>query len=398
MNIQKTMRPKDVMRSLKLLTCVFTLSSLIAHVCNAVPMTFFVTTTADSGPGSLRQAILNSNANNPSPGVNTISFAGFSGTITPLTTLPSATMPVLIDGYTAAGASPNTNGFGQGSNAVITVEIKGPGAGVGLPVTNGLVLNVGSDGSTIRGLSINNFANVRVETPGSPTLTLANGIVIVSNNNTITGNFIGLDTTGVTPFINCRGIFNLGNNNTIGGATPDLRNVIVGGAIGAGEVIINEGIIGTLIAGNLIGLTKNGDVAPITGTNYGILTVGGELTIDNNVIAGHSAANIFLIMIQFAPTLFAQTITNNLIGTDVTGQQSITPQGVGIITLSTANLPGTYAINNNIVSGNTYGILLGQNGYVPIIDAYISGNFIGTDSTGSFAIPNTLDGILIDSA
>ena len=36
-------------------------------------------------------------------------------------------------------------------------------------------------------------------------------------------------------------------------------------------------------------------------------------------------------------------------------------------------------------------------GIVPIIDAYISGNFIGTDSTGSFAIPNTLDGILIDS-
>ena len=154
----------------------------------------------------------------------------------------------------------------------------------------------------------------------------------------------------------------LGNNNTIGGATPDLRNVIVG-AIGAGAAMYNDAIIGTLIAGNLIGLTKNGDVAPVTGTNYGIFTFGGELTIDNNVIAGHSAANIFIEMVQFAPTLFAQTITNNLIGTDVTGQQSITPQGVGIIALSTANLPGSYAINNNIVSGNTYGILLGQNGY-----------------------------------
>ena len=206
MNIQKTMRPKDVMRSLKLLTCVFMLSSLIAHVCNAVPMTFFVTTTADSGPGSLRQAILNSNANNPSPGVNTISFAGFSGTITPLTTLPSATMPVLIDGYTAAGASPNTNGFGQGSNAVITVEIKGPGAGVGLPVLNGLRLGAGSDGSTIRGLAVNNFANVLINAPGSPTLTLANGIRVDSSGCNITGNFVGLDTTGVTPFINARGV------------------------------------------------------------------------------------------------------------------------------------------------------------------------------------------------
>ncbi len=65
---------------------------------------FVVTTTADSGPGSLRQAILDSNA---LPGAtNTIDFdiAG-SGvqTIVPLSPLPPITASVLIDGTTQPG-------------------------------------------------------------------------------------------------------------------------------------------------------------------------------------------------------------------------------------------------------------------------------------------------------
>ena len=162
-------------------------ASLANQMCNAAPMTFFVTTNADSGPGSLRQAILSSNANNPSPGLNTISFTGFSGTITPLTTLPTATFPVLIDGYTALGASPNTNGFNQGSNAVITVQLQGPGAGIGLPVLNGLRLGAGSDGSIIRGLAIYNFASM---TPA--TGTYGNAIRVDSNGCSITGNLLDL--------------------------------------------------------------------------------------------------------------------------------------------------------------------------------------------------------------
>src|SRR5947199_2927262 len=65
------------------------------------PQTYTVTGTANSGSGSLRQAILNSNGNFPGP--NTIVFnipgAGVH-TIAPLTSLPALTVPVLIDGYT----------------------------------------------------------------------------------------------------------------------------------------------------------------------------------------------------------------------------------------------------------------------------------------------------------
>src|SRR5438067_10009320 len=64
---------------------------------------FTVTTTADAGPGSLRQAILDANAN---PGLDTIAFAIGDGgvqTIRPSSALPTVTDPVLLDGTTPTG-------------------------------------------------------------------------------------------------------------------------------------------------------------------------------------------------------------------------------------------------------------------------------------------------------
>src|SRR6185369_3198708 len=68
-----------------------------------LPSGIDVTNTADSGPGSLRQAILNSNA---SVGVvDTIRFAIGTGvqTIRPLSPLPTITDPVIIDATTQPG-------------------------------------------------------------------------------------------------------------------------------------------------------------------------------------------------------------------------------------------------------------------------------------------------------
>ena len=63
-----------------------------------------VTTTADSGPGSLRQAILNSNS--LTGATNTVEFdiGGYGvRTITLLSPLPAVTGPLLIDGTTQPG-------------------------------------------------------------------------------------------------------------------------------------------------------------------------------------------------------------------------------------------------------------------------------------------------------
>ena len=66
-----------------------------------LPSTFTVLNLADSGPGSLRQAILGADAG---PGGDTIAF-NISGagvhTITPLSPLPALTAPgTVLDGYT----------------------------------------------------------------------------------------------------------------------------------------------------------------------------------------------------------------------------------------------------------------------------------------------------------
>src|SRR5207245_2771692 len=98
-----------------------------------------VTNTNDSGPGSLRQAILDANAN---AGADMIAF-NISGagahTIIPASALPTITDPVTIDGTTQPGFSGNP-----------LIELNGSNA-----FGNGFTINAGS--STVRGLIINRF-------------------------------------------------------------------------------------------------------------------------------------------------------------------------------------------------------------------------------------------------
>src|SRR5262245_58883669 len=105
------------------------------------PSTFTVLNTDDSGPDSLRQAILDSNDN---PGADTIAFdvaGGGEQTIQPLSALPEITDSVVIDGTTQPGY--------VGRPLIV---LNGTTAG---SVANGLTISAGS--STVRGLVINSF-------------------------------------------------------------------------------------------------------------------------------------------------------------------------------------------------------------------------------------------------
>ena len=88
------------------------------HMAEAA--TFTVTTTADSGPGSLREAISDANAN---AGVDAIGFdiaPGGIQTIALLSVLPTITDPVIIDGTTQPGFA-----------GTPIIELTGTSAGVG---------------------------------------------------------------------------------------------------------------------------------------------------------------------------------------------------------------------------------------------------------------------------
>src|SRR5204862_8353401 len=104
-----------------------------------------VTTTNDSGPGSLRQAITDANAN---AGADTIDFnipgAG-QQTITVSSNLPDIVPTVIIDG-------------GHGGVATNRVELSGAGiVGVGL-----FVNTAAADGSEVRNLVINGFTTRQI--------------------------------------------------------------------------------------------------------------------------------------------------------------------------------------------------------------------------------------------
>ena len=104
--------------------------------------TFVVSNSGDSGSGSLRQAIVDSNS--AAGTTNTIDFdipgSGVQ-TITPLSPLPAITNSVLIDGESQPGYA-----------GTPLIELSGSQAGGG----DGLLIT-GSD-VTVRGLDINNFA------------------------------------------------------------------------------------------------------------------------------------------------------------------------------------------------------------------------------------------------
>jgi uncharacterized repeat protein (TIGR01451 family) len=104
-------------------------------------ITFVVTNTNDSGPGSLRQAITDSEAQGSTvalpnhivfdipetdPGKDPVTGAFV---IRPLSHLPALFATTVIDGYTQPGAAPNTTPIDQPYNAKFRFELDGCPAG-----------------------------------------------------------------------------------------------------------------------------------------------------------------------------------------------------------------------------------------------------------------------------
>jgi uncharacterized repeat protein (TIGR01451 family) len=244
------------------------------------PATFTVVNTDDSGPGSLRQAILDSNANGTPGQVNLIQFnesqpfvPGHAFTIKLASPLPAVTAPVVIDGYTQKPAGPNTtdpNSSTQFNSAFIVMELDGSAAGA-----NADGITVSADNSIVRGLAINGFSEA--------------GIVVGGNNDLVSGDFIGTDTTGTIARGNGVGVLITGANDHIGTSNLGDRNFISGNGSG----IVVNGATAASIQNNGIGVDTSG-VKGLGNTNLGVEVVagtgaliGGRGTNEGNIIAGN---------------------------------------------------------------------------------------------------------------
>lgn len=354
----------------------------------AAVATFIVSNTNDTGAGSLRQAILDANAN---AGADTIAF-NIPGTgvqtISPLAALPTISDAVVIDGYTQPGSSVNT--LADGDNAVLLIELNGTNLGGGALLFSGIVINTSN--CVVRGLVINRF-------PGD-------GIFFTSpsgttTNNVVEGNFIGTNPAGTVALGNNNGIgINFSTNNLIGGTTPAARNVI--SANGSRGISVSTGASATTIQGNFIGTTASGTGAlgnnsgGISSAGNGPDTIGGTAAGARNVIsANQNNAGIFVQ----SGTATGPVIAGNLIGTDVTGTTAL-GNFFGIWlnfgpSLGNSTIGGSTPGAANVISGNrSHGVLMTGDSR----NNQLLGNLIGTDITGSKPLGNAGNGVSIEAA
>ncbi|HEX4590516.1 MAG TPA: FG-GAP-like repeat-containing protein [Gemmataceae bacterium] len=297
------------------------------------PAVFTVSTTADAGAGSLRQAILDADAH---PGLDSIQFAISTGpqTIAPATALPDITDPVVVDGASQPGYS--------GTPLIV---LSGSAAPVG---TSGLVL-ANHTGSTVRGLEIINFSK-----DFTGTFVDAAGINIRNGGgHTIQGDYIGTDGTTADPNGYAGVLVNNSANNLIGGTTAAARNVISGNG-GVGVFVANPLSTGNSIQGNYIGTDATGAHAiPNGAANFsigGIVIAGfganGSVPVGKNNVGGTAAGAGNLIAFERFAVQVVGSSGNPILG------NSMHDNGVGILLDSTfhPNHPPT----DNVTGGNDH--------------------------------------------
>jgi probable HAF family extracellular repeat protein len=310
-----------------------------------------VTNTNDAGPGSLRQALLDANGNTgesqvifaiPGSGVQTIALNS---------ALPVITAQVFINGASQANFA--------GSPLVV---LDGAQAGAG---ANGLTVAAGY--STVTGLAINGFSGAAISVQGP-------------GEDIVTGNYLGTDATGTQAIGNGAGlVVNSDAGNTIGTTWAQDSNLISGN--------FRDGITiwgsGNLVQGNRIGTDVTETARLPNDTGVSLLgsnnIVGGTATGAGNLISGNRLAGV-------AISGGGNMVAGNRIGTDVTGTGAV-PNGTGVYvtgSLSDNTIGGASPGAGNLISGNRLDGVAIASGTGNVVQ----GNRIGTDVSGTAAVPN----------
>lgn len=329
-----------------ILICLFLLSQSVKAD------TFTVTTTLESGTGSLAEAMYLADIN---PGADIVNFNipdsdhGYNATSGIWNFILNIPLPYLTGGETTIDG---TSQPGYTDYPILKIAC-------GSPQTTLWSFGIFSPHNIIKGFNITGFEY---------------GLIIsetLGTGNTIEDCFIGTDYSGISAAPNNVGI--LLNN----GATENIiQNNIISGNLSSGVLITGKATKKNFLYGNYIG-------TDITGTHkipnlYGVtITKGSENHItDGNLISGNT--DIGILMTGKYTRL--NIISGNLIGTDITGTQLLdNHKGIVIKSLANSNtIGGNTPEDRNIISGN---LEIGV--YVEAADSNrIVGNYIGTDITG----------------
>ncbi len=353
------------------------ISSSTQSTWSGVLLPFTVSNTADSGPGSLRQAILDANAN---VGVtDTITFSIGTGPQT--IAVGSAGLPIITDSVILDA----TTQPGYSGTPLITLD------GSATPASSGINgINLRANDCTVKGFIVINFADEGIEMDGSTGF---------GDNNIIQNNWVGIDAAGNVAGNAEHGIMISAdaNGNQIGGTGPNEGNVTAGN--GYSGIIINENSDNNIVEGNIIGLKPDGTTPAGNGT-HGILIqlssdgnrIGGTTAGAGNVIAGNTQDGIYIdgtTDATYTTVSSGTVIQGNLIGTDLTGSLPAGngDDGISLQAGTTGNIiGGTSAAARNVISAN-----LGAGVYMAdgtTTGNVVYGNYIGTDAAGTANLGN----------
>lgn len=345
---------------------------------------YVVTSTADSGEGSLRYALERLQRN------TTITFdPNVFSPKNPAAIALETALPEISADYLTLDAS----------NAGVILD--------GSRLSDGNGLNVHSSCCKVMGLQILNFPQNGIQADGNwnqfggsraegsgplgqGNLLSGNGICgIVTGGwyTQIKGNFAGTDITGTQPYPNYDGIFvsDWGFYVTVGSTDPDESNVA------SGNSSINMDTWGdhTRIIGNRIGLDVSGTKIVYYDSNSNLTIectakntiAGGTTPAERNIISGAQIGVVFS-----DTTSYQNSVIGNYIGTDITGTKALgNHSGASIWACSHHRIGGNASGEGNLVSGNENGGA-GLSGY-GCSDNFILGNSIGVDANGD-PLPN----------
>lgn len=335
--------------------------------------TFTVTNTDAFGAGSLRQAILDANAD-AGGAPHTIEFDIAGGCAGGCTIVQSLTWPIItqttdVNGYSQPGSAVNT--LADGTNADLRIVLDANGS------NNALRFDAAD--SRVRGIVFENFLDNAV-----------NLLDADSSGTTIDGNFFCTTRDGTAEGAGSHGrgvLVNGADDVVIGGTTNAARNLF--GGCSQDAINLRGAADRAIIQGNLIGTDAAGtSTLPMP---QGVVVragsdalIGGTSAGARNVIAGHTIEGVRISGASSTGNL----VQGNYIGVDVTGAAALPNfHGARILAGSTGNvIGGTVAGAGNVLSGNT-GLavwILGSG----TSSNRVEGNLIGTDATGVASVPN----------
>lgn len=406
-----------LLRPMLLMGAVLVVAALTsgAGALAAVSATYTVSSTADdpdvstgdgvcktaSGVCTLRAAIAQANTH---PGPDTIAFdipPALPGVDAVRTIQLQGELPALtgngttIDGYTQAGAQPNTDPLA--SNAKIRVEVRGNGA------SGHDALRIHSSDNVLRGLA---FYNLR------RSLVLdGKNVDAKADRNRISGCFIGTDATGT--FRHTSAVFGPSHDthahgivlqrgaadNHIGEATLAGRNVISGNSV-VGIITFNDGSDRNTIVNNIMGLSPDGTravpnwYAVDINSNSSENVIGGDGDLARNVISGnhHEAVEI-----SHGPGTANNQTVGNFLGTDLTGTRVFEYTRNGTWGIQLQDRAQRNVFRHNVVGGNRLGgIRLAGTKTIHTTENTFEENWIGVARDGS-AIPNLGPGVQLQN-